>query len=264
MPQPALVPRALAAAIVVLLTVGGIVAATWAGAGDVAALERAELAPVAIDRRPVARAASMEEPAPAALEELAVAPTTVPAPPPVGPEPTSTARPPMTAPPAAAAPVAAPAPATTGAPGPAPAPASEPAPAPASSSAPAGAVRDEACESSVLGWMGEVRADAGVGPLARDGAVQHVSLGWSNELARSGQLAHNPRYSEQIFAARPEAMTAGEVVGVTSGTPRSVFDQFMRSATHRGAILERAFTHATVGCVRDAGGRLWVTGDFWG
>jgi uncharacterized protein YkwD len=58
-------------------------------------------------------------------------------------------------------------------------------------------------------------------------------------------------------------MTAGEVVG-RGHEARAIFDEFLRSPTHRDAILRRAFTHGTVGCVRDAGGQAWVTANFWG
>jgi uncharacterized protein YkwD len=58
-------------------------------------------------------------------------------------------------------------------------------------------------------------------------------------------------------------MTAGEVVG-RGHDARAIFDEFLRSPTHRDAILRPAFTHGTVGCVRDAGGQAWVTANFWG
>lgn len=266
-PQP-LVERALAAAIVVLLTVAGVVALAGGRGRELAlGVERAAAAgeapaPVTdeVTRRTTAGPATRTDvlgstvtaPAPAPAEAgpattavttapvVTVAPTTQPAP-------TTTAAPAPTAPPATAAPPATTSPPTTTA-----------------ATTPAGSTRDGACESSMLGWMNDARSQVGRGPLAEDEAIQHVSLDWSSHMASTGELAHNPRFSDQIFAARAEATTAGEVVGWSGESARAVFDEFMRSSLHRDTIRQPAFRHATVGCVRDGGGRLWVTADFWG
>ncbi|HEX4901895.1 MAG TPA: CAP domain-containing protein [Acidimicrobiales bacterium] len=264
MPANALVPRALAAAIVLQVTVAGLVLASGGPSAEAAvAIERAEILETAglVDRTPAAlTTAGLGEPV-----ELAVAPV---APPPA--EPPAPPAPPVAEPveaPAPAEPAPAPAPAPQPAPAPAPEPAPAPAPAPAPRAAttptPQGATRDGACETSMLGWMNEARGGAGRHALVDDPVVDHVALGWSNHLAGVGQLAHNPSYSDEVFAARPEAMTAGEVVG-RGMDARAIFDEFMRSPAHRDAILRAAFTHGTVGCVRDAAGQAWVTANFWG
>lgn len=262
MPVATLIQRATAAAIVVQLSVAGLVVAAGGPGYDTAAagLERAEiLATVGMAERDVLGTAGVgdavpievppptpdpaEEPAP----EVAAAPPT---PEPPAPEPEPAPAPPAPAPAPAPAP---PAPAETA---PAPPPPSSPTPAPSGP-------RDAACEASMLQWMNEARAGAGTAALVDDDAVDHVAHDWSTHLASSGQLAHNPRYGDQVFAARPQAMTAGEVVG-RGHDERGIFDEFLRSSTHRDAILRRAFTHGTVGCVRDAGGQAWVTANFWG
>lgn len=262
-----LLPRALAAAIVVQLTVAGLVALSGGRDAEAAvAIERAEiLETVGVSSRAELVVAALPGAGPLPTELAAAAPVPTSAPPTTA-APTTTAPPPA-APPTTAAPAPPPpAPAPTPAPAPAPtaAPAPEPTPPPASSqTSAAGSWRDGACESAMLQWMNEARAGAGAAALADDPVVDHVAFGWSDHLAAAGDLQHNPGYADQIFGARPEAMTAGEVVG-RGMEPRAIFDEFLRSPAHRDAILRRTFSRATVGCVRDAGGQAWVTANFWG
>jgi uncharacterized protein YkwD len=260
MPVQPLVTRALAAAIVVQLSVAGVVLASGgAGAEAAAPLERAEI----LDS---ARVVSREPPAVTAAQvgdpvEVA-APTAPPPPPPVA------EAEPVPAP-VAAAPVVTSPPATT--PGPRVAAAAPPSTAPSTTApapappppTPTTASRDVACDDAMLRWMVDARRHAGVQALVDDPAIDHVAIRWSDRMASAGRLDHNPGYSDEVFTARPEARTAGEVVG-RGLEPRAIFDEFMRSPTHRDAILRQAFTHATVGCVRDAGGQAWVTANFWG
>src|SRR5690606_14782644 len=73
-----------------------------------------------------------------------------------------------------------------------------------------------------------------------------------------------PRYRDQVFAARAEAMTAAENVGWGTGSARAVYDEFLRSPSHRDKTLSGALTHVAVGCVRDGGGDVCVTVNCWG
>jgi len=263
LPVAALVPRALVAAIAAQLSVAGVVLAAGGPVAEAAVVvERAEiLDTVGLVERDV-RAATATEPIELAVPATPPVPTSavpapeVPAPPATTPP---TTAPPTTPAPAAPAPAPAP-PAPTAQVAPAPAPAPEP--ASSQTSAP-GSRRDADCEVAMLGWMSEARAGAGLPALADDPAIDHVAFGWSDRMAASGRLEHNPRYGDEVFAARPEATTAGEVVG-RGPEPRPIFDEFLRSPAHRDAILRPAFTHATVGCVRDGGGQVWVTANFWG
>ena len=273
-PQP-LVERALAGAIVVLLTVAGAAVARGQYTDLAVGTERATpTAPPVLVRaasdRPGAGggvdfgaevlASEVTVPVDAAADSAAPATTTSTISPVVVSSTSTTAAPTTTTTAAPAPTTTSPTTSTTS-----PSPTSPPGTAaPTTTQAPAGTTRDTGCESSMLDWMNQARAGAGRGAVAEDEAVQHVSLDWSNHMAATGELAHNPHYSDQIFAARPEAQTAGEVVGWSSGSARDVFDEFMRSSIHRGIILGPAFRYATVGCVWDAGGRIWVTADFWG
>ena len=235
--------RALAAAIA-LVASAGIVSAGLVGdpAWADLALERAEVVASPDAQRVISSAAG----GPAV--PLETPPT--PAPPP----------PPQPAPEPAPAPPPPPAPA----PRPAPVATTAPAPPPEQPAAIRAGARDAGCESAMLRWMNETRAGAGRHALAWDGAILHVAVDWSDDMAARGELAHNPRYGDQVFAARSEAVTAAENVGWGSGSDRAVYDEFLRSPSHRDKILSGSLTHTAVGCVRDGAGELWVTVNFWG
>ena len=253
--------RALAVAIAVVASAGIVSAGVvtnpvWADA----ALERAEVVASPDAQRVLSAAAGepavpLAPPPAAATEQAPEPPPPAPAPAPA-PDPTQApaAAPSPTAPPPTFAPAPAPAPVATTAPAPPP-----PQPAAARTGS-----RDAECESSMLRWMNETRAGAGRHALAWDDAILHVAVDWSHEMADRSELAHNPRYGDQVFAARAEAMTAAENVGWGNGSARAVYDEFLRSPSHRDKILSGALTHAAVGCVRDGAGELWVTVNFWG
>ena len=242
-------------------TVGSIIAGVaTAGVVSVAVLaggQPAELATV--------RAASVQpsvvELVPASTSD-AVATALV-----VSPPTTTPAAPPKAVAPVAPSPQAAPKPAAA-APAPAPAPATAPpvtvAPAPERAPARTAATRDTACEAAMIKWGNEARAAHGLPALATDTGIQWIPVEWSDAMAAAQDLSHNPNYGDRIFAARPQAMTAGENVGRTTGDMRLVFDEFMKSPGHRSKILAGEHTHTSAGCVRDAGGQLWVTVNFWG
>jgi uncharacterized protein YkwD len=246
---------------VALVASAGIVSAgvvanpVWA---EAAGLERAEVVHSPDAHRAVT---PLAQPGAAPAPELAAAPL---------PEPAAPAAP-------APAPVPEPQPAPAAAPTPAaPAPAPEPAPAPDPSPAPAPTpppprpaashvgTRDAQCESSMVGWMNDTRAASGRPALAWDDAILHVAVDWSHAMAERSQLAHNPDYGDRVFAARAEAMTAAENVGWGTDSARAVYDEFLRSPSHKDKILSGALTHTAVACVRDGAGDLWVTVNFWG
>lgn len=254
--------RRLAVAIAVVAS-AGIVAAgmvpnpTWADA----ALERAEVVSSPDAHRAVS-SLSAEPPAVPLAPEVAAPGETSPAPAPE-PQPVPEAAGQAAAAPAPPPVVPAPPPAgpSTGAPAPAPAPSPTPAPAPAAARI---GTRDAECESSMLRWMNETRSAAGRALLAWDDAILHVAADWSQDMAARSRLAHNPTYGDRVFAARAEAMTAAENVGWGRGTARAVYDEFLRSSTHKDKILSGALTHTAVACVRDGAGEVWVTANFWG
>lgn len=112
-------------------------------------------------------------------------------------------------------------------------------------------------------WINEARGANGLGAYAFDPGIQWVSVGWSDSMASRQELSHNPDFGGQIFAERPQAMSASENVGRTTGDDRSIFDGFMQSPPHRAEILSRVSSNVTIGCLDD-GNQLWVTVNFWG
>lgn len=106
------------------------------------------------------------------------------------------------------------------------------------------------------------RRNAGRGNLAFDTGIQHIAVDWSDEMAGSQTLRHNPSYGDQILRHR-NYRTAGENVG-RGYEQGSLFQAFMNSPGHRANIESTAYSHVTVGCLTDGGGQLWVTQNFWG
>lgn len=110
--------------------------------------------------------------------------------------------------------------------------------------------------------INQARANAGRGGLSFDGGIQYIAVDWSDHLAGTQNLAHNPNYGSQIAKHRNYS-TAGENVG-RGWDNASLFQAFMNSPGHRKNIESGAFSHVTVGCITDGSGQLWVTQNFWG
>ncbi len=115
----------------------------------------------------------------------------------------------------------------------------------------------------MLAWIGQTRADHGLGALAVDGAIRPVPQAWTQHLVESQVLAHNPDYARQIVEIRPEARVLGEIVG-RGRDHRRIFEEFMASPPHHDLIHEPAFRHAATACLVDPGGQRWITVNFWG
>ncbi|WP_436794285.1 CAP domain-containing protein [Actinospongicola halichondriae] len=166
--------------------------------------------------------------------------------------PTTTTAPPP--PPTTAAPAPQPTapPATQAAPPPPP-PTTAPPPPP-----PSVANRDTGCESYMYNQINANRS----GNLSFDTGIQYIAVNWSDHMSSGQNLAHNPNYGGQIAKHRNYS-TAAENVG-RGYELGSLFQAFMKSSGHRHNIQNPAFSHVTVGCVRDASGQYWVTQNFWG
>ncbi len=157
------------------------------------------------------------------------------------------------------------APPTTAAPPPpttAPPPPPTTAPPPPAPSGPANGTRNTGCEQYMYSQINAARAAAGRGALAFDTGIQYIAVDWSDEMAGSQTLKHNPNYGEQILRHR-DYRTAGENVG-RGYDQAGLFQAFMNSPGHRANIESTAYSHVTVGCLTDGSGQLWVTQNFWG
>ena len=113
-------------------------------------------------------------------------------------------------------------------------------------------------ENRLFELTNQARSQAGLAPLALDGAASGVARAWAQELARSGQLRHNPNLRAQVDAQVTRQWTRlGENVGY-AGSPEQVQTAYMNSPAHRQNIMG-AYNRVGVGAARDGGGRLWTT-----
>ncbi len=173
--------------------------------------------------------------------------------------PATTVAPATTAPPPPPPTTAPPPPPPTTAPPPPPPTTAPPPPPP---SGPQNGTRNTGCEQYMYNQINAARANAGVPALAFDTGIQHIAVNWSDHMAGTQVLAHNPNYASQILQYR-DYRTAGENVG-RGYEQGSLFQAFMNSPGHRANIEKSAYTHVTLGCITDGNGQLWVTQNFWG
>lgn len=102
------------------------------------------------------------------------------------------------------------------------------------------------------------RQDAGLPLLARNSGLDAVAQGWTQHMAQTGDLQHNPSYSTQIPAGW---RSAGENVGY-AWSPKQLHDAWMNSAGHRANILSSDFNSVGLGFVVGRDGRVWGTQNF--
>ena len=118
-------------------------------------------------------------------------------------------------------------------------------PAPASASGPN--------TSSILSAVNSARANAGRRPLSLRSDLSAVAYRWSQHMASTGTLAHNPNLTRQVSHWR----WVGENVGYGPSWS-AVETAFMNSPAHRSNILDRDYSQIGIGVVV-RNGRVWVT-----
>ena len=106
---------------------------------------------------------------------------------------------------------------------------------------------------SILASVNASRAAAGRPALSLRADLSAVALRWSQKMAASGTLAHNPNLTRQVSGWR----WVGENVGYGPDW-HAVQVAFMNSAGHRSNILDRDYTQIGIGVVR-SGSRVWIT-----
>jgi uncharacterized protein YkwD len=139
---------------------------------------------------------------------------------------------------------------------PAPAPAAVEAPAPAPAAPPV----DSAGAGSLAALTNDVRAGAGLAPLARDGSLDALAIDWARELASSGRLRHSS--IPKSIVGKPWS-TAGENVGFGPSVD-TVHSALVASAGHYANITGAAYSRIGVGVATDAAGQVWVVEVFAG
>ena len=116
------------------------------------------------------------------------------------------------------------------------------------------AVDAAASEAAFFAHINAVRARDGKAPLTLDAQASDVARAWSGEMARTGQLSHNPNVKNQVQNWK----MIGENVG--TGSNVVIISQALEnSPAHRANIVNGLFTHVGVGVVETADGTIWVT-----
>jgi uncharacterized protein YkwD len=114
----------------------------------------------------------------------------------------------------------------------------------------------------VLAFMNQKRSAAGLAALSRNGCLDSKARAWSQRMAASGVLGHNPSTAADTGACVNWTSRAENVA--YSWSAAAVDDLFWSSAPHRDNILRGSVTTAGVGAVRTADGTVWVTVMFAG
>ena len=106
-------------------------------------------------------------------------------------------------------------------------------------------------------WLSRInnyRAANGRIRLAEDYQASQVAQQWTQQMASTNRLAHNPSYSSQVTTSW---YRIGENVGY-GGSEATVFQAFVNSSGHRANLLRPEYNRVGIGQVV-ANGRLWTT-----
>ena len=117
------------------------------------------------------------------------------------------------------------------------------------------AVAQASHEGDFVGRINAERAGRGLGQLEVYGELVGVARRWSQKMADSNTLQHNPNLAREVTA---DWEKLAENVGV-GGSVDDIHRAFMNSAGHRANILDPVLTHIGVGVVTGPDGRIWVT-----
>ena len=109
----------------------------------------------------------------------------------------------------------------------------------------------------ILADANAARAAAGLPALTIDASLTQVAQNWTNAMAATGTLGHNPYTGVQVPAGW---RSWGENVGWTQpASAQRLHDAWMASPGHRANLLNGSFTHVGIGWTVDASGRSWST-----
>jgi uncharacterized protein YkwD len=103
------------------------------------------------------------------------------------------------------------------------------------------------------------RARHGLRPLASSRCARDLAVRWAGQLASSGALRHRPIH---VIRTTCRARFAGENIGLTTGSPERLMQQWMASGPHRRQILDPRVTYLGIGAARSPSGRWYAVQDF--
>ncbi len=110
--------------------------------------------------------------------------------------------------------------------------------------------------SGYLGRLNSERVAHGLQPLIMRSDLTQVAQSWSDHMAATGVLSHNP----QLATAVGNWLAVGENVG-DGPTIGDLDAAFMASAKHRANILDPTYDDVGIGTVT-RNGTIWITVDF--
>jgi uncharacterized protein YkwD len=131
---------------------------------------------------------------------------------------------------------------------------------------PARSAAEQAAEAVLFEAHQQAR-EGSASPLAWADDMADVARSWSDEMARSQKLGHNPRYSDQVCCWQRVAENVGyvgpvRVFGSPEAAARQLFERWMASDGHRSSILRREHDHVGIGVRIDSNDRMWATAVF--
>jgi len=107
--------------------------------------------------------------------------------------------------------------------------------------------------SNYLGVLNQERAAHGLPPLHVSPDLVQVAHSWSDQMARSRVLRHNPRLESEV----PNWWSVGENVGMGADLT-DIAQAFWNSPDHRANILDSHYTDVGIATTY-SDRRLWIT-----
>ncbi len=112
-------------------------------------------------------------------------------------------------------------------------------------------------ESQLLSLTNSDRAKHGLAPLQSSSTLVSIARSWSDHMAATGQLGHNPALASRVSGWS----SLGENVAVAASASQAEA-LFMSSAGHRANILQARYNRVGIGVTKGKDGRYWFTVDF--
>lgn len=134
----------------------------------------------------------------------------------------------------------------------------EPTPTPTPTPTPVPVQTTAELEAYVLGKINQVRANAGLGPVALDPAISAISRDWSQQMAQGGFFDHRP--ANQLNTMLPAGWQQwGE--NIASAPDIFYAQSSLEQSPGHYANMVGSFTHVGIG-VYSTNGQVWVTQNF--
>jgi len=113
-------------------------------------------------------------------------------------------------------------------------------------------------EERVHHMVDATRAEHGLGPLTRSGALDRVARAQSSRMVDRQELFHNPNLAAELTDVGVEWLWSGENVGVGPYVV-AIHDAFVASLHHYENIVRSNYDHIGVGVVSNPAGGVYVT-----